>query len=83
MLRERIMKHISIFTEKSQEEPEFWKLLLISSAAAIIIFLAQIVTYLIVDAVFTPDPYWLARISETCDIDVKTNRNILNYKSLV
>jgi hypothetical protein len=44
--------------------------------------MSQVATYLIVESVFTPEPLWLKRIEEFCHIDVKKDRQILNYKSL-
>lgn len=60
----------------------YLKYTLIATLIAILIFMGQVATYLIVDAVFKPDPYWLQRIAQTCNIDVNTDKQILNYKSL-
>jgi hypothetical protein len=60
-----------------------WKSILITSILAIIVFMSQIATFLIVDAVFKPDPMWLKRIQANCNIDVATDKNILNLKSLM
>lgn len=49
---------------------------------AVIVFMSQVATYLIVESVFTPEPLWLKRIEEFCHIDVTKDRQILNYKSL-
>jgi hypothetical protein len=45
--------------------------------------MSEVATYLIVDAVFTPDPMWLKRIQQNCNIDFTKDKNILNYKSLM
>jgi hypothetical protein len=45
--------------------------------------MSEVATYLIVDAVFTPDPVWLKRIQQDCNIDITKDKNILNYKSLM
>lgn len=45
--------------------------------------MSQIATYLIVDAVFTPEQVWLDRIAAKCNIDVSVDKQILNYKSVV
>ncbi len=45
--------------------------------------MSEVATFLIVDAVFTPDPVWLKRINKDCNIDITKDKNILNYKSLM
>jgi len=49
---------------------------------AVLVFMSQVATYLIVESIYTPDPLWLKRIEEFCHIDVTKDRQILNYKSL-
>lgn len=50
------MNHIDTLTETNDVQIQNCKLALISTFFAIVIFMSQIATYLIVDAIFTPDP---------------------------
>jgi hypothetical protein len=54
------MGHIDTLTSNSQIQG--CRLALKSTFIAVVIFMSEIATYLIVDAVFTPDPIWLKRI---------------------
>lgn len=67
----------------TSDETQYLKFGMLASLAAILIFMGQIATYLIVDSVFETDPIWLERIATKCHVDVSVNKSILNFKSVV
>eukprot|EP00347_Sterkiella_histriomuscorum_P022974 403336434 len=49
----------------------------------ILVFMSQILTYIIVEATFTPPQKWLDNIATKCHKDIEKDKDILNYKSVV
>lgn len=82
VLRETTLGHIKHLT-CSDKLPTRAKYFFLASLFAIGVFLSQIATYLIVEAVFTPDPFWLQMIADKCGKNVNEDKDILNYKSVV
>jgi hypothetical protein len=61
-LRENVMRHIDTLTQKNEFHIQMCKSILVSTILAIVVFMSQVATFLIVDSIFQTDPLWLKRL---------------------